>query len=180
MMRPVNRRARLPMTLIGLIAVALVEVSDASEPASPDTRLNLLYIMTDTQRGDAMGCAGHPLLKTPRMDKLASEGVRFSNAFVQAPLCQPARACMMTGRYAHLHRVLDNRCYLPQSEVTWAEILRDDGYATPAVGKTHGIHDGMQWTNVAMAGSWPREVKVYNRGQRPDYGTSPAAVIPGR
>src|SRR5512133_2426833 len=71
-------------------------------------RPNVVVILTDDQRWDAMSCAGHPFLKTPHIDRIASEGVRFANAFCTTSLCSPSRASFLSGVYAHTHRVMNN------------------------------------------------------------------------
>ncbi len=63
----------------------------------PSKPVNLLFIMTDQQRWDAMGCAGNPVIKTPHLDRLASEGARFSRFYSSCPVCVPARSCILTG-----------------------------------------------------------------------------------
>lgn len=79
-----------------------------------DVQPNILVILTDDHRYDALGFLGHPFLKTPHLDRLAKEGVHFKNAVVTTSLCSPSRASILTGLYAHNHRVVDN--YNPVSE----------------------------------------------------------------
>jgi len=67
----------------------------SSGSLAPESRPNIIFILTDDQRYDAMGCAGHPFLKTPNMDRLAAEGVLFKNAFVTISLCSPSRGCFL-------------------------------------------------------------------------------------
>ncbi|MGB4728009.1 MAG: sulfatase-like hydrolase/transferase, partial [Thermogutta sp.] len=76
-------------------------------------RPNVVYIVTDDQRYDALSCAGHPFLKTPHCDQLAQEGARFINAFVTTSLCSPSRASSISGLYAHSHGVIDNFTEFP-------------------------------------------------------------------
>ena len=64
---------------------------------------NILFIMCDQLRWDYLSCAGHPRLATPHIDRLAAQGVRFANAFVQAPVCGPSRMSYYTGRYVASH-----------------------------------------------------------------------------
>jgi arylsulfatase A-like enzyme len=98
--------------------------------------MNIIFFITDQQRADHLGCAGNPVLKTPNIDKLASEGVRFSNAYVANPTCMPNRCSIMTGQYP-------NTCIrtfgvnLPEDVPTFSGTLRDQGYATKAIGKMH-------------------------------------------
>lgn len=98
---------------------------------------NLLIILTDDQRYDAMGFLGHPFLETPTLDRIAKEGVHFKNAVVTTSLCSPSRASILTGLYAHNHRVVDN--YNPFSEklVFFPKYLQDVGYETAFIGKWH-------------------------------------------
>lgn len=61
----------------------------------------VIFIMTDTQRTDMLGCYGHPDMKTPSLDRLAQEGIRFEKAYTTQPVCQPARSAIFTGSYPH-------------------------------------------------------------------------------
>ena len=98
---------------------------------------NFLFIVTDQQRADHLGCYGNPLLKTPQIDRLADEGRRFDNFFVAAPSCQPNRAAIMTGRMPSLNGVHHNGVPLPHLATTFVDILRDAGYRTALLGKAH-------------------------------------------
>jgi arylsulfatase len=99
--------------------------------------LNILLLMTDQQRWDALGCVGG-WVKTPNMDQLAAEGVRFPNAYTNAPACVPARVSLTLGRYPHNHRVWRNKTNtLPPGKPTWMRAIRDAGYGTSVFGKTH-------------------------------------------
>jgi arylsulfatase A-like enzyme len=102
-----------------------------------DKRPNVLLIMTDQQRADGVSAAGNPGIQTPNMDRIAKEGVLFSNAFCPNPFCMPSRASAMTGRYAHGHRCWDNGVPLPENTVTLATRLAEEGYHTRLIGKGH-------------------------------------------
>jgi arylsulfatase len=110
-------------------------------------RPNILFLMCDQLRQDALGCYGNPVVRTPRIDGLAGEGVRFSNMFAAYPVCAPNRASLVTGRYPTVHRLRTNGQRLPESERTLMQILRDAGYATYGTGK---MHFGPQW-------AWPAD-----------------------
>ena len=114
---------------------------------------NILFIMFDQLRWDYLGCAGHPYLKTPTIDALAAEGVRFTRAYVQSPICGSSRMSTYTGRYAHSHGATWNRVPLKVGEQTMGDHLREAGMACWLVGKTHMVADdeGMARLGIARA-----------------------------
>lgn len=105
--------------------------------AAETERLNIVFVLIDDMRYDAMSCAGHPFLKTPAIDKLASSGVRFDNAFVTTSLCSPSRATFLTGLYAHKHGILDNETRMDPTIPTFPQLLKTAGYKTAFLGKWH-------------------------------------------
>ncbi len=101
------------------------------------THPNILFIMTDQQRWDAMSCAGD-WVNTPHLDRIAAEGVRFSYCITTTPICIPARVTLATGHYPHNNNVWDNIRYaMPEDVKTWMRAIRDLGYRTSMFGKTH-------------------------------------------
>jgi arylsulfatase A-like enzyme len=100
-------------------------------------RPNFLLIITDQHRADYLGCAGHPVLRTPHIDRLAERGVRFERFYVASPVCMPNRASLMTGRLPSLHGVRSNGIPLSVQANTFVEALRDAGYRTALIGKSH-------------------------------------------
>jgi len=98
---------------------------------------NLIFILTDDQRHDAMGCAGNRLVVTPNIDSLAKTGVRFAQAFVTTSICSPSRACCLTGRYGSANGVPGLGGGLRPRETTFAHLLKKAGYQTGYVGKWH-------------------------------------------
>ena len=78
------------------ISGCLIPATGADETPS-SARPNVLFVKTDDQRADYLGCVGHPVLKTPHIDRLAARGVLFENAFATSPACTPSRACFFTG-----------------------------------------------------------------------------------
>lgn len=98
---------------------------------------NILVILTDDQRWDAMSCAGNKLVSTPNIDRLAKEGARFANVFVTTSLCSPSRASMLSGRYARQHGVLNNFTEYPVDLPSYPRSLKAAGYQTAYIGKWH-------------------------------------------
>jgi arylsulfatase A-like enzyme len=102
-----------------------------------DARPNILFVTADHLRYDTLGHTGDPVIQTPAIDRLAKEGVRFEQLFVQNPVCQPSRATMMTGRYPRHHGVRWNGNRLDENETTLVEFLKRQGYTTASIGKHH-------------------------------------------
>ena len=100
-------------------------------------KMNVLFIITDQHRADHMSCAGNSILKTPSLDKLASEGVRFTSAYVANPICMPNRASIFTGLYPNMHGIRTAGMNLPETTPTFTETLRVNGYHTIEIGKIH-------------------------------------------
>src|SRR4029079_12948695 len=98
---------------------------------------NVVLIVADDHRFDALGCAGHPFLQTPNLDGLAKNGMRVKNAFVTTSLCSPSRASILTGLYAHRHRVIDNNNRVPGDLVFFPQYLQTAGFARSFIGKMH-------------------------------------------
>ena len=104
---------------------------------------NILFLFADQHRHNALGCAGHPLVQTPNLDRIAGEGVRFSRTWCQSPICQPSRASLITGRYAHEIGVIANTGGFDPSWPTVMKQLQEVGYETATIGKTH-YHESYQ------------------------------------
>lgn len=121
---------------------AVVSAQGAATPgrlqAIPGARRrNVIFVLVDDLRFDAMGIAGHPWLETPNIDALARSGVRLPNAFVTTALCSPSRASILTGHYAHRHRVVDNNTPIPSGTTFFPQYLQAAGYDTAFIGKWH-------------------------------------------
>lgn len=99
--------------------------------------MNILFIMYDQLRFDYLGCAGHPHLETPNFDRVAAMGVRFTNAYVQSPICGGSRMCFYTGRYASSHGAQWNGFPLRVGEQTLGDHMRRLGVPCWLIGKTH-------------------------------------------
>lgn len=108
-----------------------------------DSRPNILVLMGDHFRHDAMGWTGNPVAHTPNLDKLAAKSVRFANCFCQSPVCSPARHSLNTGQYAHRHGVVANGLEPHPGMFTLAHALKPHGYRCFHRGHMHwqGPHD---------------------------------------
>ena len=98
---------------------------------------NVVFILTDDQRWDALSFSGNPYLKTPNIDKLAEEGVFFKNYFCTTSLCSPSRASVLSGQYAHTHGVVNNFTEYPVDLASFPLQLQKAGYETAYIGKWH-------------------------------------------
>ncbi len=133
--RPTTRRQFLG----GLAAGLALAGCRRQEPAAGQP--NVVLLIADQLRSSALGCTGNEVVKTPHLDRLAAQGALFTNAFACSPVCSPARAQILTGKFSGSSgkiRKPGNLLYkLPLEETTLAEILRQQGYATGFIGKWH-------------------------------------------
>jgi len=100
-------------------------------------RPNFILFITDQHRADFLGCYGHPVVRTPHIDSLAARGVAFHRFYVASPVCEPNRCSLMTGRMPSVHGARSNGLPLTMNSVTFVELLRDAGYRTALIGKSH-------------------------------------------
>ncbi len=101
-------------------------------------KMNFLFIITDQQRANHISCYNeNNVLKTPNIDKIAREGIKFTNFYCNNPICMPNRSTIFTGQYPSVHGVTTNGRNLPQGTNTFVDILRESGYHTANFGKIH-------------------------------------------
>ncbi len=100
-------------------------------------RPNFILFITDQHRADFLGCYGHPVVRTPHIDSIAAAGTVFDRFHVNSPVCMPNRASLMTGRLPAVHGVRSNGVPLALEAATFVDLLREAGYATALVGKSH-------------------------------------------
>jgi len=137
-LRRMAREGAVWASVLAAGPLLLANESRAAGARQAVSRPNILFILTDDQRWDAMSCMGHPFVKTPNMDRIAREGARFANAFVTTSLCSPSRASFLTGTHAHRHGVYTNESIDPTpSTPTFPMLLDRRGYETAFVGKWH-------------------------------------------
>lgn len=150
----------MKLTLITLLLIATFSDSKAADAPKPP--LNLLFIITDQQRWDAMSCAGNGILQTPNLDKLAREGARFTNFYSACPVCVPARTAILTGHSIESNHVVDNK----DADKTDAppfpsfdQILLRSGY--------HGEYHGKYHSPYALALEYTQPVSWLNGKKAP-------------
>lgn len=98
---------------------------------------NMLFVMSDEHNKRVLGSAGHPMIRTPNLDRLAASGVRFTDAYCNSPICVPSRASFQTGRYVHDIRFWDNAIPYDGSIPSWAHRLKAAGHRVDSIGKLH-------------------------------------------
>jgi arylsulfatase A-like enzyme len=123
------------LCMIGFFLGSLVSV--LANPAS--TRPNIIFLLTDDQRADSLSCAGNQMIKTPNIDQLAADGVRFSNAYVVAPVCMPSRISYLLGQHQRTHKLGFSGGNRTLTEQQWSSsypaLMRGAGYYTGFIGK---------------------------------------------
>ncbi len=130
------------------------------------SRPNFILIITDQQRADHLGAYGNPVVRTPNIDALAGSGFLAERCYVASPACMPNRSSLLTGRLPSVHRARHNGIPLPLAETTFVERLRESGYRTALVGKSH-------LQNMSgLPAVWPRpgDPKTAGEARRPEHG----------
>ncbi len=107
----------------------------------PVDKTNLLILMDDEHTGNALGCYGHPIVRSPNIDQLATRGTRFESAYTNSPICVPARAAFATGLYPHQTGYWDNCLAYDGATPSWGHALQEAGIPSTAIGKLHYIDD---------------------------------------
>lgn len=160
-------------TLVAVLLMWAVSMGRAARD-----RPNILFILTDDQRWDALGLGGSEYLETPNMDRLGKEGVYFENAFCTTSLCSPSRASILSGLYAHQHGVVNNFTEYPAEMESFPLVLQKNGYNTAYIGKWHmGENNdeprpGFDWfvTHKGQGKYWDTAFNLNGQG---------AKVVPG-
>jgi len=147
-------------------------------------RPNILIIYPDQMRYDAMGCAGNPVIRTPQIDRLAAEGVQFTEAYTSYPICCPFRASMVTGEYAQSHGMIQNHFPLRGDQTFLAELLPENGITAD-----NAQFIGLQRLDIpssalslkGLQGAWfatpsPALVQRFNNRYQAAYGNTPPPV----
>ncbi|MGC9329957.1 MAG: sulfatase-like hydrolase/transferase, partial [Candidatus Hinthialibacter sp.] len=151
-----NRRSFLKTSSVaatlGASGGALFQTASAESQEKP----NIIWLIADDVGYKEIGCYGHPTIRTPNIDRLADNGVRFTDAFVTASSCSPSRCSMFTGKYPHSTGAENLHDPLPADQVMVPELLASAGYYTGSVGKFHmGPHAQKKFDVVTgKVGDW--------------------------
>ncbi len=121
--------------LLAMLVFTSCSIKNTKQEKAP----NIIFILVDDQRDDLLSCAGHPIVKTPTIDKLAEKGIRFTNAFVTTSICAASRASIFTGLYECKHNYTFGKPALKTKYIqsSYPYLLKEAGYTTGAVGKWH-------------------------------------------
>ncbi|MGD8239146.1 MAG: sulfatase-like hydrolase/transferase [Armatimonadota bacterium] len=121
------------------VAVAGAAVGAHAQRRTEDRPPNILFLMTDEHSPHYLSCYGHDIVRTPVLDDLARQGVRFTSAYCQNPICVPSRLSLITGKHPYEIGAWNNSCALDDDEPTIAHAFNEQGYATAALGKMHHV-----------------------------------------
>ena len=120
-----------------LICIILLPLYISYSCSSEDARPNILFIMSDDHAYQAISAYDDRLLETPNIDRIAQEGILFTNASVTNSICAPSRAVILTGKHSHLNGKIDNNAKFDDSQITFPQLFQKAGYQTAMFGKLH-------------------------------------------
>ncbi len=167
--------------LVVFVTVFVVSACSAPDLPQPDQDTataagdrdppNIVFVIADQMRAQAMGAMGNRDVITPHLDELAGEGLLITNAISGQPVCTPFRAQLMTGRYSHSTGVIHNDARLPDNAVIFPQLLKEQGYTTAYIGKWHLSGDRNDPVDAVSRRGWDYWAvrNVSHRHNRPRY-----------
>lgn len=164
-------------TIVSGVVLALA----AARGLAAEARPNVLFIMVDEMKWNAMSCAGNSIVSTPHLDGLARQGTRFATAYTVAPICTPSRYSFLTGRYAHVHGSVDNGTPPGEPLILLPAVLKHAGYQTAISGKLHFIPATLDYGFDyfwSFAGEGPRKLPSWPAYLQEKYGVPSRRVNP--
>ena len=156
---------------MGMGAASLALSCERQSDQNAQKRPNIIFIMTDDHASHAMSCYGSRINKTPNLDRIANEGVRFDNCFCTNSICAPSRAVILTGKYNHMNGVTDNIREFDSTQQTYTKLLQQAGYETAMIGKWHLKSDptGFDYWNVLPGQGHYYNPDLIEMGERKHY-----------
>ena len=170
-----NRRDFIKAAGLGAAALALpgcVAGDGLSGSGGLVKKPNIIFIMTDDHASHAMSCYDSRINKTPNLDRIAKEGMRFNNCFCTNSICAPSRAVILTGKYSHINGKIDNSAQeFDGSQQTFPKLLQAAGYETAMIGKWHLRSDptGFDYWNILPGQGAYHNPKMIEMGERKKY-----------
>jgi arylsulfatase A-like enzyme len=173
----IGERMNVRIKHVGFGAALAASLCEAEQPKRP----NVVFILSDDHQAGLMSCAGNPYIKTPTLDSIAQNGVRFKNAFTTSPLCTPSRAGFLSGMYPErtgAPRICEKACSFLEFTRMFPEYLHEAGYQTAYVGKFHLGEGSVPKRGFDYWASWdwvgdPEDLTIYENGKaRPTRGFS--------
>ena len=164
-------------SLTGAAALASMSSCKSENKEAAQKPMNIIYIMSDDHSYQTISAYDQRYIQTPNIDRLANEGVRFTNSFVANSISGPSRACMLTGKHSHANGFINNSTTFDGSQQTFPKILRENGYQTAMIGKWHLASEPTgfdHWEILIGQGEYynPTFIENGNKLQREGYATN--------
>lgn len=178
-----KQKVVLGLTAVSGVFPLLISACSSKTDVNNDKRYNIVYIMTDDHSYQTISCYDDRYIQTPNIDRIANEGVRFTQSFVANSISGPSRACMLTGKHSHMNGKTNNEHghEFDQNQQTMPKLLHDAGYQTCMIGKIHleGIPQGFDhWSILPGQGDYydPKFINPHGNPLDPNGGTDTVEI----